>query len=190
MNVPDRPTVLVVDDEEAYVDAFARWLGTDYDVRTATNGEDAFQQLDEAIDVILLDRRMPGLSGDEVLSEVRARDIDCQVAMVTAVEPGFDIVEMGFDDYVIKPVARADLTGLVDSLLRRATFDEQFRECFALASKIAALEANRDAKELERSEEYAELRRRLRDAETRADRTLDELLNDGDIDAAYRSIEN
>ena len=190
MTVPDRPTVLVVDDEEAYVEAFARWLGGDYDVRTATNGEDAFQQLDEAIDVILLDRRMPGLSGDEVLSEVRARDIDCQVAMVTAVEPGFDIVEMGFDDYVIKPVSRADLTRLVDSLLRRASFDEQFRECFALASKIAALEANREAKQLERSEEYAELRRRLRDAESRADRTLDELLNDGDIDAAYRSIEN
>ena len=190
MNVPDRPTVLVVDDEEAYVEAFARWLGIDYDVRTATNGEDAFQQLDEAVDVILLDRRMPGLSGDEVLSEVRARDIDCQVAMVTAVEPGFDIVDMGFDDYVIKPVTKEDLARLVESLLRRATFDEQFRECFALASKIAALEANRGAKELERNEEYAELRERLHAAEARADRTLDELLNDGDIDAAYRSIEN
>jgi DNA-binding response OmpR family regulator len=190
MNVPDRPTVLVVDDEEAYVEAFARWLGGDYDVRTATKGEDAFQQLDEAVDVILLDRRMPGLSGDEVLTEVRARDIECQVAMVTAVEPGFDIVEMGFDDYVIKPVSRDDLTRLVGSLLRRASFDEQFRECFSLASKIAALEANRDPRELEHSEEYADLRRRLRDAEARADRTLDELLADGDIDAAYRSIEN
>jgi len=190
MNVSDRPTVLVVDDEEAYVEAFARWLDGDYDVRTATNGEDAFQQLDEAVDVILLDRRMPGLSGDEVLSEVRARDIDCQVAMVTAVEPGFDIVEMGFDDYVIKPVSQEDLTTLVESLLRRATFDEQFRECFALASKIAALEANREPRELEQSEEYAELCRRLREAEAQADRTLDDLMNDGNIDAAYRSIEN
>jgi len=190
MTERSRTTVLAVDDEEAYVDAFARWLGDDYDVRTATKGEDAFQQLDEAVDVILLDRRMPGLSGDQVLSEIRARDIDCQVAMVTAVEPGFDIVEMGFDDYVVKPVSEEDLVGLVESLLRRATFDEQFRECFALASKKAALEANRDPEELATSEEYSELNDRLKDAESRANRTLSELLADGDIDAAYRSIEN
>ena len=190
MTAPDRPTILAVDDEEAYVDAFARWLDERYDVRTATNGEDAFQQLDEAIDVVLLDRRMPGVSGDEVLSEVRARDIDCQVAMVTAVEPGFDIVEMGFDDYVVKPIAKAELLELVDSLLRRATFDEQFQECFALASKKAALEANRDPDDLEGSTEYERLNDRLRSAEQRANRTLDELLHDDDIDAAYRSIEN
>jgi len=190
MNVPDRPTVLVVDDEEAYVEAFARWLESEYDVRTATNGEDAFQQLDGAVDVILLDRRMPGLSGDEVLAEARARDIDCQIAMVTAVEPGTDIVEMGFDDYAVKPVSETELLELVAALLRRAAFDDKFRECFSLASKIAALEANRDPRELERSDEYAELRARLRDAEEEADQTLDELLERGDIDAAYRSIEN
>jgi len=190
MTGPDRPTVLAVDDEEAYVQAFARWLGADYDVRTATNGEDAFQQLDEAVDVVLLDRRMPGLTGDEVLAEIRARDIDCQVSMVTAVEPDFDILEMGFDDYVVKPVTEEELITLVETLLRRASFDEQFRKCFALASKKAALEANREPEELERSEEYAELQQELLDAEREANRTLDELLDDGDIDAAYRSIEN
>ena len=186
----DRATVLAVDDEEAYVEAFARWLGGDYDVRTATTGEDAFQQLDGAVDVVLLDRRMPGLSGDEILSEIRARDITCQVAMVTAVEPGFDIVEMGFDDYVVKPVSMEDIVGLVESLLRRATFDEQFQECFALASKKAALEANRSPDELAGSEVYAQLNDQLRNAELQANRTLDELLAEGDIDAAYRSIES
>jgi DNA-binding response OmpR family regulator len=190
MTGSDRPTVLAVDDEEAYVEAFARWLDDDYDVRTATTGEDAFQQLDEAVDVVLLDRRMPGLSGDDVLSEIRARDIDCQVAMVTAVEPGFDIVEMGFDDYVVKPISEADLVRLIEALLRRSTFDAQFRECFALASKKAALEANRTPEELAESEEYTQLNERLRSAEARANRTLDELLDEGDIDAAYRSLES
>ena len=181
--------MLAVDDEEAHVASYARWLESDYDVRTATSGEDAFQQLDEAVDVVLLDRRMPGLSGDDVLSEIRARDVDCQVAMVTAVDPDFDVVELGFDDYLVKPVDEAQVVGLVEALLRRATFDEQFRECFALASKKAALEANRDPDELAESEVYAELVERLRQAESRANRTLDELLDDGDIDEAYRTLE-
>ena len=181
-------TVLAVDDEAAYVEAFARWLESDYDVRTATTGEDAFQQLDEAVDVVLLDRRMPGLSGDEVLTEIRARDIECQVAMVTAIEPDFDIIEMGFDDYAVKPLERAELHALVADLLRRAEFDEKFRECFSLASKKAALEANRDPEALARSEEYQQLTEQLAAAEQDANRTLDELLDGGDIEAAYRSL--
>ena len=188
MSQRSSPTVLAVDDEGAYVEAFARWLEGEYDVRTATTGEEAFQQLDEAVDVVLLDRRMPGLSGDEILAEIRARDIECQIAMVTAVEPAFDILEMGFDDYAVKPLERRELLELVADLLRRADFDEKFRECFSLASKKAALEANRDPEALARSEEYQQLTERLAAAEDDANRTLDELLDGGDIEAAYRSL--
>jgi len=101
------PLVLVVEDEPDLADLYAAWLGDEYRVRTAYGGQEALDELDEAddeVDAILLDRRMPGLSGDEVLAAVRERGIDCRVAMVTAVEPDFDILKMGFDDYLVKPV--------------------------------------------------------------------------------------
>ena len=116
------PLVLVVEDEPDLADLYAAWLGDEYRVRTAYGGREALDELDEAdeVDAILLDRRMPGLSGDEVLTAVRDRGIDCRVAMVTAVEPDFDILEMGFDDYLVKPVSKDDLLGVVETMRSRS----------------------------------------------------------------------
>ena len=89
MTDDELPLVLVVEDEPDLADLYATWLKIDYSVRTAYGGEEAVEQLDDEIDVVLLDRRMPGLSGDEVLTKIRERGIDCYVSMVTAVEPDF-----------------------------------------------------------------------------------------------------
>jgi CheY-like chemotaxis protein len=110
-------TVLVVDDEPGLVDLYVAFLEPEYDVRTATNGDEALQACDETVDVVLLDQRMPDMSGDEVLAELRQRNFDVRVAMLTAVEPDQDIVDMSFDDYKTKPVERSDLLSLVDTLL-------------------------------------------------------------------------
>jgi DNA-binding response OmpR family regulator len=155
------PTVLVVDDERKIADLYAMFLEDRYDVRTAYGGREALDSLDEAVDVVLLDRRMPELTGDEVLGTIRERDVDCRVAMVTAVEPEFDIVDMGFDDYLVKPADRDDLTGVVDRMVRRSAYDDQFQRQFALTSKLATLEAHMEADELAESEEYARLEREL-----------------------------
>ncbi len=80
-----------------------------YDVRRAYEGHEALELLDGEVNIVLLDRRMPGLSGDEVLSELRRRELHSRVVMVTAVKPDFDIIDMGFDDYLVKPVSKDDL---------------------------------------------------------------------------------
>ncbi|CQH55056.1 receiver box response regulator [Halobacterium hubeiense] len=135
------PVVLVVDDERDLADLFTAWLSDDYTVRTAYSGQEALDSLDDAIDVVLLDRRMPDLSGDAVLSEVRERDLDCRVAMVTAVDPDFDIVEMGFDAYLTKPVTNDDLHDVVETLLTRKHHDTAVQQYFQLVTKRAALDA-------------------------------------------------
>ncbi|WP_135828696.1 HalX domain-containing protein [Halorussus halobius] len=155
---PDQSTVLVVDDERDVADLYAMWLQDDYRVRSAYEGEQALDVLDESVDVVLLDRRMPGQSGDEVLEEIRERDIDCRVVMVTAVKPDFDILEMGFDDYLVKPVSREDLQGTVEQMLTRVDYSGQLQEYFSLVSKKAVLEAEKDPEALEATEEYRELR--------------------------------
>lgn len=151
------PLVLVVEDEPDLADLYATWLSSEYRVRTAYGGHEALDALDGDVDVVLLDRRMPGLSGDEVLETVRNRGIDCRVAMVTAVEPDFDIVAMGFDDYLVKPVTKDALRETVSTLCTRSAYDEGVQELFSLASKKALLESEKGSTELDESEEYAEL---------------------------------
>ncbi len=166
--------VLIVDDEVDVADLYAVWLGSDHDVVSANDGTEALELVDDDVDVVFLDRQMPGLSGDEVLDAIEERGLDCRVVMVTAVDPGFDIVEMPFDDYLTKPVTREKLTGTVEEMLTRDTYDEQLQEYFALVSKKATLESQKNAAELERNDGYAELSERVEELGARVDATAAE----------------
>jgi len=104
-----QPTILVVDDERELADLYAMWVGEDYEVVTAYDGSTALERMSDAIDIVLLDRHMPDITGDRVLEEIRATGYDCWVLMVTAVDPGLDIVELDIDDYLTKPVTRTQL---------------------------------------------------------------------------------
>lgn len=184
----DRPTVLVVEDERPLLDVYGRWLEDSYDVLTAASGSAALEQLGDRIDVVLLDRRMPGMSGDEVLARVRERVPDCKVAMVSAVEPDFDVIRMGFDAYLTKPVRRQELLNVVDQLLARTAFAELEQEFYALVSKRATLESAKSREELRASEEYAELEDRIEQLREELDEAIPELDDDGFV-AMVRDIE-
>ncbi|WP_332897288.1 HalX domain-containing protein [Haladaptatus sp. CMSO5] len=179
-------TVLIVDDERSIVDAFAQWLSETYTVRPTYSGKEALGQLDESVDIVLLDRRMPNMDGEAVLETIADRDLDCRVVMITGVEPDFDILDLGFDAYLRKPVSSPEkLLDTVQALSRRATYDQQMQEFLALASKKATLEATKPPEELEASEEYAgleaellQLRNELSDTAT----TLD----DQDLRATFK----
>jgi len=177
------PLVLVVEDEPDLADLYAAWLGDEYRVRTAYGGQEALEEIGEAndeVDAILLDRRMPGLSGDEVLSAVRERGVDCRVAMVTAVEPDFDILKMGFDDYLVKPVTSDTLRETVEGLLRRGEYDTEMQELFSLTSKKAMLETEKSATELTDNEEYQRLTDRIEALRSQADDSLEAVTEDDD----------
>jgi CheY-like chemotaxis protein len=74
---PAMPVVLVVDDDEDLAETCEYWLEAgQYEARVANSGEEALKVVDETVDVVLLDRRMPTLSGDEVLAELRDRGFD------------------------------------------------------------------------------------------------------------------
>ena len=154
----DPATVLIVEDDRQLADTFAATLETDYDVRTAYDGDAGLGQLDESVDVVLLDRKMPGLSGDEVLAEIRDRDISCRVAMVTAVQPELDIVDMPFDDYLVKPVRSDALRDTVERLLLFDRYGDQVREYLARSVKQATLERVLSDSQLEQQAAYQELK--------------------------------
>ncbi|WP_380678652.1 response regulator [Salinigranum sp. GCM10025319] len=160
------PTVLIVDDEPDLAALYARYLSEHYRVRTASSGAEALEMLGEPVDVVLLDRRMPGLSGDEVLEEISRRGYDCRVAMVTAVKPRTEIVDYGIEDYLVKPIGRDELVQTVAQLTAIATHGELVQEFVELSMKQAALEAEHDERELERDADYRQLNRRIGELST------------------------
>jgi DNA-binding response OmpR family regulator len=119
----ENATVLAVDDEPELVEIYKTWFDAGYSVRTAYGGNEALEEFDETVDIVLLDRRMPGTSGDEVLETLRKNDRNCPIVMVTAVEPDEGMVELPFDEYVVKPVDREELLETVERALERAGDD-------------------------------------------------------------------
>jgi DNA-binding response OmpR family regulator len=87
MKSSDKPTVLVVEDKERLRELYGGWVSEAYEVVTARTAEEALDVFDDSIDVVLLDRRMPDASGDDILAEMRGSETDVRIAMVTAIEP-------------------------------------------------------------------------------------------------------
>ncbi|ELZ27417.1 response regulator receiver protein [Halosimplex carlsbadense 2-9-1] len=179
------PRVLIVDDEAEVADVYALRLRDEYDTETAYGGEEALDAVDESVDVVLLDRRMPQISGDEVLSTIRDRGLDIRVIMITAVDPDFDIVDMPFDDYLCKPVQKEDLVAAIEQQLTAGRYDDRLTEYLEVTSKIALLEAEKTDAELDGSEEVAELRDRAASIQAEMDEALAEF---DDFQAAFNEI--
>lgn len=179
------PTVLIVEDERGLAELYGEWLSDEYETRLAFDGDEALTKISDGVDVVLLDRRMPGLSGGEVLETIRDRGYDVQVAMVTAVEPDYDIIEMGFDDYIVKPIKGHELASLVDDLLSRSSYDDTMRQYYELASKKAALETAKSQSELEESDEYAALISKYEEVKSRADDSVSSLMKDSDASTLF-----
>lgn len=118
-------SVLVVDDERALVGMVASLLGEDgYEVVTAYDGETALRRhAEESPDLVILDRKLPKLSGDEVCKRIRAAS-STPILMLTG-ERGADerakLLDLGADDYLEKPFSARELRSRVRALLRRAS---------------------------------------------------------------------
>ena len=155
-------SVLVVEDEPDIAALYAGFIEENgYDVLVAETASEATETVDESIDAVLLDRRLPDGSGDDVLEHVRESGYDCRIAMVTAVEPDFDIIDMGFDLYLTKPVDREKLLGALDTLFARSKYDDLLQEAASLANKRAVIESEKSIAQLEANDAYESLLDRL-----------------------------
>jgi DNA-binding response OmpR family regulator len=182
------PVVLIVEDEPDVAETYRLWLEDTYTVRVAGNGKVGIDALDESVTVVLLDRMMPGLSGDEVLEQIREQGLDCRVAMVTAVEPDFDILEMGFDAYLSKPVKSDQIRDTVENLLERSEYDSLLQEYYSLVEKQATLEATKTSVELEDSDEYDDLTARIDDLRDELSEMLGGIEDDDDFIVTVREL--
>jgi DNA-binding response OmpR family regulator len=116
--------ILLVEDERKVASFIARALRENtYAVDVAESGEKALELgMDVPYDAILLDVRLPGMSGIEVCRELRQRGIETPVLMLTArglVEQKVEGLDAGADDYLTKPFVLTELLARVRALVRR-----------------------------------------------------------------------
>ncbi|MCD6305659.1 MAG: response regulator [Deltaproteobacteria bacterium] len=126
--------VLLVDDEKDFVDALAERLSMrNYDVTVALRGEEALDKLRQYnFDVVILDVRMPGIDGNEVLSEIKRIKPLTEVIMLTGhatVESAIEGMKQGAYDYLIKPCETEDLVTKINRAYeKKAEHEERIRE--------------------------------------------------------------
>lgn len=168
------PRALLVDDEQEVADAYALRLRGLCEIETVYHGEDALETVTEqTVDIVLLDRHMPGMSGDEVLAELNDREFAGRVIMVTAIDPGFDVLDMPFDDYLCKPIEREDIRAAVDQQCAILGY-ETLGEYFSVESKRSVIETEVPVDERDDHDAYQEVRARAERLQQKARRLLDD----------------
>ena len=117
------PRILVVDDELGPREALRMILRDDYDVVTASNGNRALEYLDSAeFDLVILDIRMPDISGIDLLAKVKKKAPETEVVMITAyasVDTATNALRNGALDYLIKPFEISAVKEVVEKGLSR-----------------------------------------------------------------------
>ena len=113
-----REKILIVDDEKIIRESLYHWFEDDgYTVEAAESGESALKKfLVESSDLLLVDLKMPGMGGLELLKEVKKINPETIVIMITAyasVNSAIAAIKDGAYDYVTKPIDPDDLANLV-----------------------------------------------------------------------------
>ena len=126
--------ILIVDDELIMRESLAGWLQRDgHAVQTSPSGEDALKKLKDAhFDIMLVDIKMEGMSGLEVLQHVKDSDPDVAIVMITAygsIPTAIEAIKNGAYDYMLKPFDPNELGVLIEKIIRQ---QDQEREVLFL----------------------------------------------------------
>ena len=117
----DKPSILIVDDEDNIRAALARWFSIrGFEVEQATDGADAIEKFGAGnFDVITMDLEMPRMGGLDALREIRKRDKDIPVVIVTGFSRDTEVaIESGADKVLLKPLHLRDLEMEVRQVIR------------------------------------------------------------------------
>jgi two-component system, OmpR family, phosphate regulon response regulator PhoB len=162
-----QPSILVIeDDEEVRSFISSRLTAGDFDVTTAPSGERALEVLDGSIDVVILDLGLPGMDGFSVVRSIRRQSMVPILIVSGAVDEADRVLglELGADDYVVKPFLPRELIARVRALLRRSAhtaIGEQVSRFGEITLDLRAHEVYRDGQKLPLTNKELELLRFL-----------------------------
>lgn len=180
--------ILIVEDQDDLADLLGDWLSERYRTTVAYTGEQALAALGPDVDIVFLDRLLPDSSGREVLNQIQAAGLNCRVAMVTAVTPDFDVLDMGFDDYLLKPVTKAAVFESVERLNRRSQYRDQLEELLRLVQKQRLLRGSKSDAQLEANDRYQALSAEIENQRARLEAQIGEL-DRRDFEYLFRTLD-
>ncbi|MDH4265291.1 MAG: response regulator [Deltaproteobacteria bacterium] len=141
-----KASVLVVDDELGPRESLRMILKPLYDVHTAANGQEALDCIQkEKVDLITLDIKMPGLSGMDVLRELRKIGSDAAVVIVTGygtLDNVHDAIRHGAVDFVSKPFNVPDIVAIVNKSVTQRSYNRKIKSIVQKIRSIHAWEDN------------------------------------------------
>jgi DNA-binding response OmpR family regulator len=121
-------TILVIDDDESLRDTIGVMLEQDgFRAVLAGDGRSGFEKaMTIKPDLVLVDLRLPGMTGIEICKQLRAAHVKTPIVVLSAVGDEVDkvlLLEIGADDYVVKPFGTRELMARIRAVLRRASPD-------------------------------------------------------------------
>jgi DNA-binding response OmpR family regulator len=121
-------TILVIDDDEGLQETIAVMLEQEgFRVVSALDGKSGYEKaLTLKPDLLIVDLRLPGMHGAEICKQLRSAQVQTPIVVLSAVGEEVDkvlLLEIGADDYVVKPFGRRELLARIRAVLRRTTAD-------------------------------------------------------------------
>lgn len=152
------PRVLVADADRRLTGLYGRWLDGRYAVARAHGGDELDARLDDRVDVVLLDDRLPGT---DTRAFVPGLDSDCRTVILVGDRPAFDLLTVPCDDILRKPIIRETIVAAVDRQLSRRGESPARRERGSHEARLSLFESVYPAERLEATGPYQDARDRL-----------------------------
>ena len=141
--------ILIVEDEDSVLDPLELLLSKEgFSIETARNGREGLDKFSKVSpDLVLLDIMLPEVSGTEVCRQIRAKS-NVPIIMLTAKDTEVDKVvglELGADDYIVKPYSKAELVARIKAVLRRGVSDHSPGEGGVITAGPVTIDVERHA---------------------------------------------
>ena len=143
-----RQSILVVDDESGPREALNMILKPFYGVYSATGGQQAIEMIRKAsIDLVILDLKMPGFQGTDVLREIKKENANIEVVILTgygSLKTAVDAIRMGASDYLMKPFNVAEIISVINRILVKKQHRDQLTGFLNELGQIVGYESTVD----------------------------------------------
>ena len=185
----DDAKVLIVEDEESLATLHNHHLKDRYETEVAYNAGEALVKLSPEIDLVFLDRRMPGMSGDELLDHIDDWEASCQVIMVTAVDPDVELVNMPIAGYLTKPVSKEEMLDASKQALLLKEYESLVTEYYEAKRKHALLVSEFSNGQMNNDDDFIELENRVESLKQDIEHIID-AFPDEEFAQEFREIHN